>query len=324
MSDKTDYIETQWKDIHHSRQQDWGFLILLVGNLTALLVKDNISKDFTTVLLISGLVIDLIGFYIAITHLIIFRSKMGKISKCEKKLDFALDEPRFNFKFKYGIISVQQMIMIIYAFIFSILATLLIAHLANHNNNSLIYFIIGLLFFIALSFLCFYNKGKILTKILEHKEKEKASNKILYTPKTKIIDCLSYLDKQNQPIKLIAPSLFEFETEWVDNEWSFSINNKKVIDKKILLNKSDFFQFSIASENSKQDKHVHDSTLEIYISDFDIGVYIENNEEAEINTSGIVLIPPGLIHKVKLSGLTYVIQINKKLLKIKNDKIIIK
>jgi hypothetical protein len=323
MSDITDYIQTQWSDIHHSRQQDWGILLLLVGNLTALLVKDKIDKDYITVLLVSGLVIDLIGFYIAITHLIIFRSKMGKITLCEKKLDFALDEPRFNFRFKYGIISVQQMIMIIYAFIFSILITWLIAHLSNYNNDFLICFLIGLLFFIVLSFLCLYKNGEILTDIFVHQENDKPSDKFFYAPKKKIVDCLSYLDIEYKPIKLIAPSLFQFETEWVDSEWFFSVINNQVIDKKVLLNKSDFFQFSVASENSKQDKHVHDSTLEIYISDFEIGVYIKDNEETEINTPGIVIIPPGLVHKVKLSGLTYVVQINKKLFKIENDKIII-
>jgi hypoxanthine phosphoribosyltransferase/quercetin dioxygenase-like cupin family protein len=142
-----------------------------------------------------------------------------------------------------------------------------------------------------------------------------------FAEKEDLETCLDLLDKR--PLKLIAPDLYDNESKWEKDAWSFSVENSKVIDKKVLLNQRDSFQFSIANSKSKQDFHVHKSTLEIYVSDFDIELFLNKGETPDIKAKGVLIIPPNVRHRVKLEGLTYVFQINQKKAKISQDKIIV-
>jgi hypothetical protein len=147
MSDTSDYINAQWNDIHHSRIQDWRIILLISGIVTALIVKER-PPEFTTCFLIVGPILSLIGFYISVTHWIIFRSKMSQIGYCEKKLDFANCAPFSNFRFKAGIFGVQQMIMVIYSLFISSFVTSLLIHFKDHIHISfLLSGIIGVLLF---------------------------------------------------------------------------------------------------------------------------------------------------------------------------------
>ena len=166
MSDSIEFIKSEWIDIHHSRQQDWQILLLLIGNLTALIVKmEKDEGSYVIVLLITGLIIDLIGFYIAIAHMILFKSKLEKILLCENKLDFA-NSLGFDFNFKSARNSVQHMIMLIYSLIFSVLSSWLIYRSSTCIFDPFVYFIVGFALFIGLSILCIYNEASLLRKLI--------------------------------------------------------------------------------------------------------------------------------------------------------------
>ena len=94
-------------------------------------------------------------------------------------------------------------------------------------------------------------------------------------------------------------------------------------NKGVLLNPKDNVQLSIAHELSKQDSHVHKSTLEIYISDF-IMELISKEADSTICEKVIVIIPPCISHRIKFSGMTYVLQVLQNDLAIDSDKEIIK
>jgi len=134
-------------------------------------------------------------------------------------------------------------------------------------------------------------------------------------------ECLRNLGAR--PLKLIANSLYPNESEWHDMVWTFKSGRGAVKDKKVLLNPRDTFQFSIAHTSSKQDYHTHKSTLEIYISDFKME--IETKESGKIICKkGIIIVPPGIGHRVKLHGMTYVFQVMQGKVPISTDKFIIK
>ena len=320
MSDTSEFIKAEWEDIHHSRRQDWVFLALLAGNLVTLITKDKLNGDYTTILLITGLTINIFGFYIATAHYIIFKSKMQKISIAEENLDIKKAIPDFNFKFKYGIISVQQTIMVLYCFIFSLLSVWLFSHLNAGCNYSLGFcVIIGILIFLALSFICLYENAYILRLLVEKRDSDKSFLSYYYAETESIKECLNILEEK--PLKLIVPDLFDYESEWNEHQWKY-FNCDGNLDINVLLNKMDIFQLSIANENSKQDMHVHNSTLEIYISESLMSVYFFDAKMSTISKVGIIIIPPKTIHQVKLTGLTYVFQVNVKNAKVGKDKVV--
>jgi quercetin dioxygenase-like cupin family protein len=110
-------------------------------------------------------------------------------------------------------------------------------------------------------------------------------------------NCLRSLGKR--PLKLIADEVRpEFgETAWEDPAWCV---------KKLLAHAEDSFQFSIGGPQSKQDYHRHDYTFEIFVSYSPITVWFEGGERRV--QSGVVIIPPGVAHRVEFSGTTFVFQ----------------
>lgn len=320
MSDTSDYIKLQWDDIHHSRSQDWRVILIISGIITALIAKENLPPEYITALLTVGLILSFIGFYISVTHWIIFRSKMSKISLCEKKLDFVKSDPRFYFRFNYGIFGVQQMIMIIYSLFISSLVSWILIHFKDYTNlNFKESYIIGLFVFSILCFASLYKKAILLRFLFEKKsKKEHFLDSVFYAPKKDINECLNYLG--DKPLKLIAPELYDLESEWIDKLWTFQLEKNSIKDKKVFLNINDLFQISVANSQSKQEKHIHKSTFEVYISESEIEVFTTNDENPTIKSNGVILIPPNVLHYVKLQGLTYVIQISSSSKKIKHDK----
>ena len=98
---------------------------------------------------------------------------------------------------------------------------------------------------------------------------------------------------------------------WQDAMWQFSRSGDGVADKKLLPFPEDSFQFSVANEHSKQDFHRHAGVLEIYVSHFPIELfYAKGVEEEHLRVpSGILIVPPGVAHRVQLHGLTFVFQV---------------
>ena len=93
--------------------------------------------------------------------------------------------------------------------------------------------------------------------------------------------------------------------------WQFSRSGDSIADKKLLRFAEDSFQFSVANERSKQDFHRHADVLEIYVSHFPIELTYEKGvEEEHLRVpSGILIVPPGVAHRVELHGLTFVFQV---------------
>ena len=135
-----------------------------------------------------------------------------------------------------------------------------------------------------------------------------------------LVECLKLL-KQN-PLKLVANKFYENESMWNVSKWSFVSSKGKVMDKKLLLNPEDTFQFSIADERSRQDLHVHNKVFEIYISysKMEVTYFIDQKKETAQVSKGILLVPPNVLHKVKLYGPTFVFQAIIDRGKIHNDK----
>ncbi|MDD5772446.1 MAG: hypothetical protein PHX78_03170 [bacterium] len=142
-----------------------------------------------------------------------------------------------------------------------------------------------------------------------------------------LTNCLNQMG--TKPLKLIANKVYREvkETKWDVPMWSF-ISNKGIIkDKKLLTNPEDTFQFSLANQHSKQDFHVHKKIFEIYVSYSKIEILYINKEKTKESLKifrGILIVPPMLIHKIKLHGITFVFQVGAKGSKVHNDKKILK
>lgn len=148
--------------------------------------------------------------------------------------------------------------------------------------------------------------------------KKNRKTRVFIADKSRYEACLRLLGAR--PLKLITNSLYGDESEWAGGAWSYVQGGSSVKDKKILVNAKDTFQFSIANEHSKQDNHVHEGAVEIYVSDHPMGISVAGRSRPYKKISGIVIIPPGVIHKMKLSGITYVFQVVQNGLKIASDK----
>ncbi len=140
-----------------------------------------------------------------------------------------------------------------------------------------------------------------------------------------LTECLRLLG--DHPLKLIAEAVQPafHESAWADPRWGFSRAGHAVVDKKLLAFPDDSFQFSLANEQSKQDFHHHRGVLEIYISNFPIElVYERSDVEERLDVpSGILIVPPGVAHRVTLHGLTFVFQVAASGGQVHNDKIIV-
>ena len=324
MSDISDYIKTQWDDIHHSRNQDWKFILLIVGIITTLITKDDIANEYKIMVIIAGQILTIFGFYIALAHFIIFRSKMSKIAKCEKKLDFGDDESYFNFKFKYGRIAVQQVIMLLYTLSLSVFSMWLLKILSDNKTIHLSFVLIvsiSVFIFTFFTLLILYKNASILRSLVEKPILTTHPEIIHYATQEDLINCLNLL--KNRGLKLIVPNCLSDEKEWKESKWTHTFDNNGIIKKDVLLNTNDNFQLSVANSETKQDYHLHHDTFDIYISNEIITVFDEIGGEPKIKSNGIVIIPPGNPHLVKLSGLTYVFQINEKLSTVQKDKVIV-
>jgi hypothetical protein len=140
-----------------------------------------------------------------------------------------------------------------------------------------------------------------------------------------LAECLQLLG--NRPLKLIAETaqIAFHESVWNDSLWKFSRSADTVADKKLLPFPEDSFQFSVANEQSKQDFHLHTSILEIYASNFPIElVYEKGGAQERLSVpSGVLIVPPGVAHRVSLQGLTFVFQTVMGGGSVHNDKVMV-
>ena len=140
-----------------------------------------------------------------------------------------------------------------------------------------------------------------------------------------LAECLQLLGPR--PLKLIADAVQPafHESCWHDPQWTFSSDAGTLADKKLLPFPADSFQFSLANEQSKQDFHLHRSVLEIYVSNFPMDLHYSTGvEEKTLGVpSGILIVPPGVSHRVKLNGLTFVFQVAIRGGNVRSDKTVV-
>jgi hypothetical protein len=129
-----------------------------------------------------------------------------------------------------------------------------------------------------------------------------------------------------RPLKLVAeavrPALHE--SAWRDPRWTFACDGDTIKDRKLLPFAEDSFQFSIANETSRQDFHFHETVAEIFVSTFPLELtYRKNKREKTLMVpSGVLIVPPGIAHRVTLHGLTFVFQVATQGGQVHNDKVI--
>jgi len=137
-----------------------------------------------------------------------------------------------------------------------------------------------------------------------------------------LANCLNQLGEK--PLKLIAEKVYRKsnEVEWDTPKWSFVQNNGIVENKKLLSNADDIFQFSIANRQSKQDSHMHKRIFEVYVSysKMKISYFMDKKKQTLQVSKGVIVVPPGVIHKIKLHGITFVFQASIKGSKVHEDK----
>ncbi len=75
------------------------------------------------------------------------------------------------------------------------------------------------------------------------------------------------------------------------------------------------FSISFANENAGQDEHYHKKHFEIYYSEHPMSAefrYLEDSQSQqpiELKKGGVILFGPNVIHKMRLGGLTIVIEV---------------
>ena len=129
-----------------------------------------------------------------------------------------------------------------------------------------------------------------------------------------------------RPLKLIAEAIQPalHESEWREAQWSFTRDGDAITNRKLLAFVEDSFEFSVANEQSKQDLHCHEKVAEIFVSNFPMDLMYRKNGREEVLSvaSGVLIVPPGIAHHVRLHGLTFVFQAATQGGQVHNDKIV--
>lgn len=311
--DLIEYIRILWTDIHHTRNQEWKILAIIIGGVFAALFVKPMDSHLQMAITIFGLIVCIIGAYISIAHWIIFYSKMQVIRECEKELGIEA-------VFRRGPLPVQGAIVLMYFLFTSTLSGWLAWLLSSKFPIPIIVFVS---IFVAGLLLCIIPNSP-LRKAVRGNEKGPLSFRKerfpLIAELSDLAKCLDFMGEK--PLKLIAYELYENESTWDESKWSFVISGEKIIDKKLLLNPEDSVQFSIANERSKQDFHVHRNVFEIYVSysKIEIIYFSDGKEKIAQVSQGVLIVPPNVPHKVQVYGPTFVFQFATQGGKVHDDK----
>jgi hypothetical protein len=108
-----EYIKIQWADLHHSRNQDWKVLVIIIGIFYALFKVSPENTWLHIAITGLGLIACGMGIYMSLTHWLIFYNKMRVIKACE-------EESGIKANFYKPPLPIQGLILLIYFFIASI------------------------------------------------------------------------------------------------------------------------------------------------------------------------------------------------------------
>jgi len=157
MPDLMEYIKVQWADIHHSRNQEWRVLVIIIGIFYALFKINPEYICLHVAITILGLFACGMGIYMSLVHWGLSSSKRLIIKACEEKLGIVA-------KFYQSPFPVHGLILLMYFFIASILLGWLIWLLLG---KILISFITFFMCFLISFRICFIARRKIQKAVEE-------------------------------------------------------------------------------------------------------------------------------------------------------------
>lgn len=301
-----EYIKLEWADIHHSRQQEWGALVVIAGIFYAIAQIDPNYPDnpleAKILLALLGAFCAFLGAWVCWQHHEILQQKTLVIVQLERQI--GIQYPTRDVWFP-----VQILLFWLFGGICCTFIGLTLAYLAKSYEYKQL---INWAYAIALVLFVFGFLGfAVYRRKIAKKHVSYGYTHPFHAELNDLESCLNALGEI--PLKLIAGEIYNRSTVkevvWKNPKWEWTPKGDEV-KKYVLLNRRDAFQFSLANANSKQDWHMHANTFEIYVSECRIEIgYIENNKEMKLETSrGVLIVPPNIHHKVKLSGITYVFQ----------------
>ena len=297
-----DYIKLQWEDIHHSRQQEWQALGVIAGNfLIVATVQSSEAKFFFGLL---GILSSFIGACISWQHHIIFLDKVSVITKLEHQL--GIQYPR-----RYTLLPVQVLLFLIFGGITSVFIGTTLVYLLQTLKLDFLqtWAYLAMLGSFGL-FLGFASYQSLKAR----RVKSYGFTHPFYAEMEELDRCLASLG--SVPLKLVVGERFSRpgieEVAWERPKWTWH-RDSNLITKQVLLNQRDVFQFSLASAASTQSWHYHKSTFEIYVSNHRMDLEYEDQgperkKQALCIDRGLLIVPPGVPHRVNLSGNTFVFQ----------------
>lgn len=321
-----EYIKIQWSDIHHSRLQEYSIFAMATAVFYALLnLKPCEGKDASTIsniqlyLAVLGLFFAIIGLIISYNHYLIYKEKIGMIRQMEENIGI-------HYPHRGRRIPVQILIFLLFAGIGSTFLGIAVyfgmpTYFFYSNDINSTQYAAATMFGLCTFFL-------VIMRIIIPYFKQRIQKKTLYTipyfiENDEIDRCLNSMGKT--PLKLVVDKLYNRpkeggapeinETDWKegkDSKWKYSVDKDTII-KPAFVTPKDIFQFSVANANSAQKWHYHKFVFEIYVSDEPMEIEYQSQDEKgkhnlKMEKGGVLIVPCGLWHSVKLNGTTYVFQ----------------
>jgi hypothetical protein len=326
------YMKQQWDDIHHSRNQDWKVLLIIIGIFSVLFVlhrsefKNADTLPLELLVCAAGLLACTLGACIAFAHWRLFFGKLNVIRRCEHSLDIRLNLPKnripvqgvifFNNFFLGSALIGWASWVVLNSFGVVRLASIIVA---------LAIAVITLLIGVWLTIRVFHTlldelRGRDTISFDPLPVGHPQQPLIAETPQ--LAACLELL--RGRPIKLVAEARHDDETSWTSPIWTFQERDGHLIVKDLLDLPADRFQFSVANEQSRQVPHKHLSVFEIYISTHPMKVWYRRPDgTSQVLTveNGAILVPPTVEHNVTLRGLTFVVQCATSDHRVSSDKV---
>lgn len=302
-----EYIKIQWEDIHHSRQQEWQALVVIAGIFYAIAqvgLEHAGSLGVRIFLGLIGIFSAFLGACMAWQHQTIFHEKISVISRLERQIGI-------QYPMRKTLLPVYMLLFLLFGGICSAFFGVTSGYVAEAIGRADLRpwaYVTGGLVFCGFFFYALARRRQAV------KEESYGFRHPFYAEMEDLERCIGALG--NIPLKLVAGGTLNRpgveEVVWESPQWTYHLGEDS-ITKPVLLNRRDVFDFSLANASSKQDWHYHNSTFEVYVSDGPIDVeYYEQGagrttQALHVNR-GVLIMPPGIPHKVSLSGNTFVFQ----------------
>jgi hypothetical protein len=294
-----EYIRIEWADIHHSRQQEWGILVIIAGIFYAMAQVDPElgehllhTKLFLSVLGILGA---FLGARICWQHYEILQHKISVIVGLERQIGIQYPMRKVRF-------SVQILIFLLFGGICSTFIGLTVGYIAealgcDYRIIAGVYVVSGVVSFVLFRCYAVHHRDRDL------RYQSYGYSHPFYAERQDLEQCLGVMVEI--PLKLVAngtldrPSTLSRpaikEVVWGSPQWTWQQSSGAII-KPVLLNRRDVFQFSLANASSRQEWHQHSSTFEVYVSDNPIDLdYEEQGARKNLKVNrGVLIVPPGI------------------------------